>query len=741
MADNATNGGSNSHHADRGGTMPPTKAPMPHINDLVAIPRDIDSEQSIKRLLDAAEASLGQAVFSRAIKPASAFKDYIRAYIIALQIIPDHRDYLSMKDGQGSLFHAHKALLRKLDALGQSFEDIKKTIQVDNIKTGVKPAVKVSPNSSHRPAPRLDAVNRTVSSTPNAAVRTERPVPQPKPRSLQSSSISRSSTSMESVRDGSQDLSARFAELRGPKASPGQDPRIKTHPLPPTKPAGPRAMPNATRPKIGIDSSVPGLPRMPDAIYSPKGNSTNEGPRRSSTSSRGPFQRTGSSTSISNTRIPGLLPQTSENYPSSPIQQESDRIGWSPRTYSIAESEIISPEELYASMKQEGAILVIDIRTRNHYEEGHILWSSIICIEPEILLRGDPTAEDLEHRLYLSNESDHSLFQRRNRYDLVVYYDQNSTRVPSTSTNSRDLLLMSLQRALVDLNIGCELKRPPLLLKGGLDGWVDLMGQSSLQSTNALQPKLRGSLGTNPITHSRRKSSYATKPLNPDDAQKWQEKVSKDIKETEEAPSYVRSEADFVRRYPSLSNGQESMTGSTITVPRQRSRYGSSHQSDLKSELPTPPSRPAATLSRPSYSGFSEATDDGGIDSEAVSGQTSAVATRHGRSTEMQATEGKLDYTGLNNPESWCYANSVLQSLLASDAFAREFIESEWQNSFRPVPRKAADRIDPPQLLIQIMSNLFHWMNTGKFSVMKAKTLMVSLDRSRQRMFEEAMLN
>jgi ubiquitin carboxyl-terminal hydrolase 8 len=67
----------------------------------------------------------------------------------------------------------------------------------------------------------------------------------------------------------------------------------------------------------------------------------------------------------------------------------------------------------------------------------------------------------------------------------------------------------------------------------------------------------------------------------------------------------------------------------------------------------------------------------------------------------------------------------MLQSLLASPEFGRELANSEWTSKYK-APRKDNEKSDHPQLMIRIVSNLFHWMNSGKFQAMKAQTLMVS---------------
>lgn len=96
------------------------------------------------------------------------------------------------------------------------------------------------------------------------------------------------------------------------------------------------------------------------------------------------------------------------------------------------------------------------------------------------------------------------------------------------------------------------------------------------------------------------------------------------------------------------------------------------------------------------------------------------------KAMEQQSTgDSAKFYTGLNNPNNWCYANSTLQSLLASPEFGRELANSEWVSKYK-APMKDDEKIEQPQLMIRIISNLFHWMSSGKFQVMMAQTLMVS---------------
>lgn len=384
----------------------------------------------------------------------------------------------------------------------------------------------------------------------------------------------------------------------------------------------------------------------------------------------------------------------------------------------IPEGNTISPEELFQAMKCKGLMLVIDVRVREDFNEGHIMSSSTICIEPSILLREDASADEICDSLVLGPTQEQTLFEQRHKFDLIVLYDQDSDELPSAPRNSDDLAIMSLHRALVSYSYGKELKNPPKLLKGGIDAWIDLMGSSSLQTAAVVASRLARTdqVGRRPDVHQRRRSKYEIKPLKPDDVKVWQDTLKK--KDDEASMGFIRTTEDFLRRFPPVLNEQESMTSPVRSDPKPE--YGLSNKVDLYTDLPTPPTRPAPALPRPSYSKSAQTTDDNDL-----YGHSKATAGRvQQRPAEPQpSTDHRLVPTGLNNPGNWCYANSTLQSLLASPQFGRELASSEWMTRFK-VPKKDDEKIDHPQLMTRIISNLFHWMTTGNFQAMKAQTLM-----------------
>ncbi|PKK47082.1 hypothetical protein CI102_11757 [Trichoderma harzianum] len=723
-----------------GGYVPPpgATAPLPHIEDMVAFPQDINRNQTMKYLLEQAETTLAKSEMGREFgKPALAFRDYVKASVIAVQIIPSHREYVELKSRRDDWNRRHQTLLKKISQQSEIYEQIKRDIIADNERTGVRPTAPASTQQKATANTILSQTSSILDASPetrqpvngqqpeartNGSPGKVKPTVHPKPQSLAGHAIktghtrAASAASAISSTQAMSDLAARFANLRGPQPSPGQDPRIKTHQIvpPPSRPAGPRDMP-PPRPKISLDSAIPALPKMPDAIYSPaRGSISGESARLPPSTPRGPYSRAGSIVSIGSATTTPLPQQQQSNDYFSAQSQSSSRNGnidtpYPPESgFKIPEGDRITPEELFEAMKAKGSILIIDVRAREDFDEGHIMSSSTICIDPSILSRPNISADEIAESLVLSPNQEQIQFERRASYDLVVFYDQYSEKIPSP-WNTEEAALLSLHRALVHLSYGHELRNSPKLLKGGLDAWVDLMGSASLQSTAPPKPKKISLVRQGPFQ--RRPSQYLGKPLRPDIVKVWQQAVEIEEKETETATeqAFHRSTESFLRRFPSLSL-QESMTSPTI-VEQRTPGYGSSHQVDLYTDLPSPPTRPAPALPRLSYSSLSQTVEEHDMYDEPAP------------TPPAPPPSEKVFYTGLNNPHNWCYANSTLQSLLASPNFGRELSNSEWVERYS-APRKDDEKIDQPQLMIKIISNLFHWMTTGKFKTMKAQTLM-----------------
>lgn len=710
--------GYDNHAKSNGSGGKPT---LPHIDDVVAFPADVDSNKPLKWLLEQAEMSLRQSEMSRDFnRPALALKDFIRASVITVQLVSHHKDYLTLKEGRGELARQHSALMNRIKQQSDIYDQIKQDIIADNRRTGVLPKSQKPKqpelNGNHS-SPAAPSSNGPPSITPSGKVK---PKVQPKPQSLQGKAVAGHARSA-STNAVHIDLAARFANLRGPQATPGQDPRIKTHSIQQIKPAGPREMPaSPQKSHPTMSSGVPSLPKMPEAIYQPaRGSISSDAGRPPATTPRSSYIRSTPTPTASSMPSPVSGRQSMEYFP--PIS--SNLTGNKPLQNTVPDSDhdSVTAEELFAAMKRRGSVLIIDIRSRTEFDEGHIMSSSTICIEASILLRDNISAAEISESLILSPNQEQAQFDRRNEYELVVFYDQDSEEIPRSPRSSDDMVIVALHRALVHFNYERELRQPPRILRGGLDAWVDLMGSASLQATS-------GSSNSMPVPSSRarsgtfqRRHSKYIRPLRPDEVKVWQQTLENEELSTNQPPEYHRSTESFLRRYPPVLTEQESMTSSPASE-QPPPRYGSLQRIDPYSDLPSPPTRPAPSVPRLSYSSLSHTSDEADrFDEPTTPRQTIRTA-----KPEPTSGDGYKFYTGLNNPHNWCYANSTLQTLLASPEFGKELSDSTWTAEYK-APRKDNEKIDHPQIMIRILSNLFHWMSTGNLEVMKAQTLMVRM--------------
>ncbi|OAA61105.1 AMP-binding enzyme [Niveomyces insectorum RCEF 264] len=683
-----------------------------------------------------------------------------------------------------------------------------------------------APQKSTPPPPSTNSSSSNPSLTP-AAKSKAKPAVHPKPQSLHGNALKAGPASHPNggTNGGktAQDLAERFANLRTSStamqpAQPKQDPRIRTQPIkyssfqetqqsqlpqqqlqqqqqpqqqqqqlqtlnqfqnyqfqskgfekPPTASPLPRAG------KLSLTSTLPDLPKVPDAIYSPaRGSVSSQATQLPSSTPRGMFSRTNSMTSVSGTIKP---PSTSQLPPddyfslshthsrqSSRPSQDSTRA--KRPSIPIPDGDTITVQELLKFM-QAGSkdihVLLVDIRSREDYDEGHIMSQSTICVESEILQRENISAGQIADSMVLAPATETRLFDRRNDFGLVVFYDQESRSIRRKTDNmtAAETAVVAMYNALAyyDYQSDGDSNRTPKLLEGGIEAWVSMMGTASLQtSSTAASVGARASrINQRPRqnTFSRPQAKYITKPIqDADEAKRWEESL-KNI----EKSSFVRTTDDFLRRFPPVSAIQESMTTPIATkddneigfhfasssldghsqLERPSSRATVATETELKapaqsspagaaataaataaaaaaaasvySTLPAPPTRPAPTVPRQSHSGLEEADDE----EHYIRTKVAKANVTGGRVRRQKV--------GLYNPGNWCYGNSSFQALFASGAFGEELTTGEWANHWK-VPMKSDEKISHPQLLSKILANSFHWMQYGKFEAMKAKTIM-----------------
>ena len=567
------------------------------------------------------------------------------------------------------------------------------------------------------------------------SARRERPPVQPKPRNLQLH-ISQQLVASRPTSKGDDALAERFSQLRIPRNdilqphasdaahrnsvelsssteytpsssddssfnhSHGPDPGGPTSP---TKLLGPRSMPKASEmptvpPKIPLSplshNDYQSLPQPPKPAYDPAKTAMN--PINTNTTA---FNRKRSIIGIGDKpfQSSGLQSgqQTLANGVAPPARSSSVQL---PQPFILA-------KDLYDQF-QTSNILVIDVRSREHYDSGHILATNTMCIEPVGIQYG-MSAEELEERLTISPGSEQLLFEKRDKFDLVVYHDQctQSDRFlkgPPTMTEANHL--RALHDTLFEFNHDKPLRKRPLVLLGGLESWVDLVGPqalafsktaASVDSTGIRRSSRRPNRPTGRVPTASSNSSLEVrkrrlreqKHLNPDEERRWLEKAHKEEvnpeeyltnrsdgdpeSNDEEPPSpFIHSYEDFLRRFPEPGPVQQSM----YSLPPPPSKLSNSHSPPRS--IPSAPSRPPPAVPRPSYSGVSDREIS---QYSPISRQASATQQPFYTSRSVSHYR-KLPRTGLVNFGVTCYMNATIQCLLATIPLSQFFLADQWRN-------------------------------------------------------------
>lgn len=723
-----------------GGNPGARKEPFRHIDDIVSVSVDLDPHATLGKVLEAGDAHMQQAItFKTFGRPDFALQEYIKAFTIAVDKVPKHKDYPSLKSDRPDLNRQYHALKVKITNNGVAYDHVKELIKEDNLRSGVRPKKAVNqsptdqlldlpsvpagppsqqsvdssgaPTSSHMDDDTRNASTHRQSVRPNPQLhagsspgRKSRPAVHPKPRALHGNSIKPVSNK------ASPDLVARFAKLRDPQES-----RNNSSSPPLAKLTGPRAMPLPNRLPLSVRSSLPAMPKLPDAVYSPaRGTVTSEAANLPSSTPRGMFSRTNSIVSLSGTSARNSMESVVKTFNQEQFVAAhtfGDSQTPSISNFHIPTGDVITAKELIRFMEGTIAnpnikILLIDVRDRQSFDEGHIMSQNTICLDPTILARQNISASEIVDSMVLAPSSEKLAFEQRDEADLIVFYDQSSEFIPQRITgNIQETVIFNLRQALIHYSFTKQLTHTPKLLVGGLDAWVDERGYQSLQ-TSKTQSIV--SHATSASASSRQRLRNRT--LKPEEVNTFEAMIGQDEKGDFD---YTKSRDDFMRRYPSLRE-PESMVSKEQDSSSVQST-GSGGEEFLRDITPMPPVRPKPSVARTRYSGLESA------DEHQQPGGLAMVATPSANS------QGTSTPTGLVNPHNWCYANSSIQALLACRGFIDEFLDSQWPTKYRPNLSPS----DPAynQLMCRILGNLFQWLSLRNFASMKASTLMVRLTK------------
>ncbi|KAI0899136.1 cysteine proteinase [Annulohypoxylon nitens] len=686
-----------------GGSPGAGKAPYCHIEDLVSVGVDLDPHTPLRKVLEIGDAHMRQAMtYNDFRRPDLALQEYIKAFTIAVDKVPRHKDYPTLKSDPGQLNRLYNALKTKITTNGAIFDKIKEDIKEDNRRSGVEPTSSPSVSAELTRMQLSNAPPATISQARmngstgiqsngtqnevgisskngntndyNTSIRVEpkgKPPVQPKPRALHGNAIHQTSKA------SPEDLASRFARLRDSQKSGKSD-------NPPKFPS--------------VNTSMPAMPKLPEAIYSPaRGTVTSEVANLPSSTPRGMFSRTNSITSTPtiptcNSTENMVMAVSREQfataqsyYTSQPPFQASQ--------VKIPQGETIAAATLANLMARNVQILLIDVRDRRSFDDGHIRSPRTICVEPEILMRENISADEIADSMVLAPPNEKLAIEQRDKVDLVVIYDQESAYVPTRITgDSREMILHNIRQALSHYSYSRPLKNSPKLLNGGLASWLNEFGEISLETSDTASKRV-------PLSSAR--SRTKTKTLSQDEIDRFEGLIQEDRTGIPDF-DYVKSRDDFVRRYPSIGGAPESM----ITPAHEE--LNMQQQEFISGMALAPPRRPAPAVPRTRYSGL-DSRDDGS--------DFGALAMRH---IPMAQGARNAPRTGLYSTGNSCYCNSTVQALLHSPGFIDELLASNWPEVWR---RNEGDEPYGPQLLCKILKNLLRWLHAAQFKTIRPSTL------------------
>ncbi|KAJ3211545.1 ubiquitin-specific protease doa4 [Dinochytrium kinnereticum] len=156
------------------------------------------------------------------------------------------------------------------------------------------------------------------------------------------------------------------------------------------------------------------------------------------------------------------------------------------------EDKTMTAAELYAGLSEvmsngwKTSVLLLDVRAKEIYIEGHIKWrnsltsgslSGLVNLEPDWISMG-VGSDDIERYLKgFSSYTDLSVaaFEKRSDFDLIVLYDQASSSLNESPTLTAVVEALHLKAS------SRPLKLQPILLSGGFTAWMSFIRGNGLK--------------------------------------------------------------------------------------------------------------------------------------------------------------------------------------------------------------------------------------------------------------------
>ncbi|KAJ7066422.1 ubiquitin carboxyl-terminal hydrolase 4 [Mycena amicta] len=137
----------------------------------------------------------------------------------------------------------------------------------------------------------------------------------------------------------------------------------------------------------------------------------------------------------------------------------------------------VFPKDLQIYLR-DYKVLLLDVRNRADFDKAHIKLEAVVCVEPVVLARPGLSAQGLEDSMVGAPTNETTMFKNREKFDLIVMYDQSSTGLVSQTSTLSTLMRLIYEQAFAKM-----LKHMPMLLVGGFDAWRREVGDLETASS------------------------------------------------------------------------------------------------------------------------------------------------------------------------------------------------------------------------------------------------------------------